>query len=68
MITSLSTIIGTQLINGIEIIEKDDLFHVKSIVIFLFVHIQFFFYILRKLKYIIMCNNEEKNNTCLIFL
>lgn len=34
----MSTIFGTQKINGIEITDKDNLFHINSIVILLFVH------------------------------
>lgn len=66
MITSLSTNIGTQSINGIENTDKDDLFHVNSIVILLFVHIKIFFYVLGKLTYKILNNNEKNNKTKLL--
>lgn len=66
MITSLSTNIGTQSINGIENTDKDDLFHVNSIVILLFVHIKIFFYILGKLTYKILYSNEKNNKTILL--
>jgi len=66
VITSLSTNIGTQSINGIENTDKDDLFHVNSIVILLFVHIKIFFYVLGKLTYKILNNNEKNNKTKLL--
>lgn len=66
MITSLSTNIGTQSINGIENTDKDDLFNVNSIVTLLFVHIKIFFYILGKLTYKILYNNEKNNKTILL--
>lgn len=66
MITSLSTNIGTQSINGIENTDKDDLFNVNSIVTLLFVYIKIFFYILGKLTYKILYNNEKNNKTILL--
>jgi len=66
VITSLSTNIGTQSIYGIENTDKDDLFHVNSIVILLFVHIKIFFYILGNLTYKILYSNEKNNKTILL--